>query len=215
MIAISEHTAGDIEKRFGIKGVRVVNPPVDRKSFDQKPAVVEGRFILSLGRLDSRKRIDHLLSAFAQSGYAGDLVIGGTGPELGRLRKMAVELEVENRVRFLGFVSDEVKDSLMQHADAFLLTSEQEGFGITLTEAMAGRTPVIATRCGGPEDIVEDGVTGYLADVGDVDKIASLIDRVTGKDHSGMIEAAYRRASLRKPEFVAGAIEDIHFDAMR
>lgn len=64
---------------------------------------------------------------------------------------------------------------LYSHCDAWLCSSESEGFGLPLLEAMACRTPVVSTRSGGPEDFVEDGVNGYLVDVGNVPGIADRI----------------------------------------
>jgi glycosyltransferase involved in cell wall biosynthesis len=65
--------------------------------------------------------------------------------------------------------------SIYSRCDAWLCTSDTEGFGLPLLEAMACRTPVVSTRSGGPEDFVEDGINGFLVDIGDVN---GLVDRV-------------------------------------
>lgn len=63
-------------------------------------------------------------------------------------------------------------------ANVWLLPSETEGFGLPGLEAMACRCPVVATRCGGPEEFVQDGVNGYLVEVGDIEAMAERITRV-------------------------------------
>ena len=151
-----------------------------------------------------------LLKAFAESKYTGDLVIAGSGAELERLKLQAKDLGIVDRVEFAGFLPDDEIYSLMQHADAFVLTSEQEGFGITVLESMALRTPVISTSCGGPEDVVVDGVTGFLAEVGDTAQIARLISKVTSGDVRKIVEAAYRVAEQQKPAKVVERILEIH-----
>jgi len=210
--AVSIHTKANIERQFSLKDVAVIHPPVDEKCFDDHPEVRNGNYVFSVGRLDPRKGLETLIRAFEASEYEGDLVVGGTGPELPKLERLAAELGVTDRVEFAGFVPDDTKHSLMQHADAFLLTSEQEGFGITLIEAMALRTPVIATRCGGPEDFVLDGETGFLADIGDRDAIASLIDRVTTQDDHDVLENAYRFAEGCRPSTVVRRLLDLCFE---
>jgi len=73
-------------------------------------------------------------------------------------------------VEFLGFVED--IPGFLSQLDLFLLTSSSEGFSIATIEAMAARLPVIATRCGGPEEIIEDGIDGRLVEVNNPEAIA-------------------------------------------
>jgi len=67
---------------------------------------------------------------------------------------------------------DEIRE-LYTQCDVWLCGSTLEGFGLTVLEAMACRTPVVSTQCGGPEDMVIDGVNGYLCDVDDVVSLAA------------------------------------------
>ncbi|KYH25114.1 trehalose synthase [Halalkalicoccus paucihalophilus] len=66
----------------------------------------------------------------------------------------------------------------MSAADGFVLSSHWEGFGIVVAEAMACELPVVSTACGGPEEIVADGETGYLSEVRDPDQLAANMDTV-------------------------------------
>ena len=86
------------------------------------------------------------------------------GPEDWRI---AQELGISERVQLFENVSTDELAQLYRHARLFVLSSNEEGFGLVLLEAMASGVPVIATRCGGPEGLLADGETGYLVPVAD------------------------------------------------
>lgn len=83
-------------------------------------------------------------------------------------------LGLEDRVTFLGYRTDVAR--LMNAFDVYLITSSSEGFSLSTVEAMACEVPVVATRCGGPEEIVADGVTGRLVPVGSAEAIAGAVE---------------------------------------
>jgi L-malate glycosyltransferase len=120
--------------------------------------------------LDTKKNVSEIITAFASNFRdqpSVTLTIGGDGPERQALIALAVKLKVRNQILFPGRLSRrEVRNTLAQ-SDAFVLSSKFETFGVVLIEALAMGVPVIATRCGGPEDIVSDD-TGILVPVGDV-----------------------------------------------
>ena len=89
--------------------------------------------------------------------------------------KILKKMGIEDKVHVYGYVSEEEKKRLINENDIFILTSYQEGFGIVVIEAMATGMPVISTRCGGVEDIIEDGVNGFLVDKDDDEKMANII----------------------------------------
>ncbi len=83
--------------------------------------------------------------------------------------------------------------------DVFVWASRREGFGLPILEAMACRTPVVSTRCGGPEDIIGDGVNGFLVDVEDVEGLASALEsvlRLSNVSWRRLSDAAHRRAGV-------------------
>src|SRR4029079_14278457 len=98
------------------------------------------------------------------------LVMVGDGPERGAVIYLAEKLGVSNDVLFVG-KQGRIADYLGV-SDVFLLPSELESFGLAALEALACEVPVIATRIGGIPEVVTDGETGYLSDVGDTDKMA-------------------------------------------
>jgi len=94
-------------------------------------------------------------------------------PLMGRLEQLAEQAEVSDRVHFIGFQAE--SQAFLSELDLFLLTSSSEGFSISTIEAMASGLPVIATRSGGPEEIIEEGVSGLLANVGDSEGLANAV----------------------------------------
>jgi glycosyltransferase involved in cell wall biosynthesis len=96
---------------------------------------------------------------------------GDIDPVLGEpILALVKELGLEDRVKFLGFRSD--VPAVLRDLDVFVLSSTSEGFPLVLLEAMAAGKSVVATRCGGPEEIVRDGDNGFLVQPGDDDALA-------------------------------------------
>ncbi len=104
------------------------------------------------------------------------LLIMGDGPLREKLGEQAEALGISRNVRFLGFVNEPGR--YMAELDLFVLPSINEPFGIVLLEAMATGLPIVSTRAGGVLDIVEDGVTGLLAEPGDEKSLAGAIEKV-------------------------------------
>lgn len=136
-----------------------------------------------VGRLDENKRIVDYLAAVvklqARFPDVHHLVIGDGRPAYARfLRDSVQRLGLEGRVHFLGY-RDDVR-RLMPRITVLVSASARETFGRTLIEAMAAGIPIVATRSGGPEEIVVDGECGFLVDVGDVAELAERIGRILG-----------------------------------
>lgn len=98
------------------------------------------------------------------------LVLVGDGPEYGSTQALVQELGLADRVRFVGVI-DEVAP-LLAASDLLLLPSETESFGLVALEAMASGVPVVASLVGGLPEVIEHGVSGFLAPVGDVAAMA-------------------------------------------
>ena len=103
-------------------------------------------------------RVFHLI----QKKIRSKLILVGDGPEMAGVRSLAKELEILDRIRFLGRV-DRV-ESILPCADLFLMPSYLEGFGLALLEAMSCGVPVISSNQGGIPELVENGKTGFLFD---------------------------------------------------
>jgi len=156
--------------------VQASHQPVDHPWFAEERDMP---VIVGVGRLTKQKGFSYLLRAFqrVRGSLASRLVLVGEGEDLAVLRGMARKLQVGADVAFLGFQSNPYK--YMARADAFVLPSLWEGFGLVLVEALAAGAPVIATRCpSGPEEIVTDGVDGLLVPPADSDALADAIINV-------------------------------------
>jgi glycosyltransferase involved in cell wall biosynthesis len=137
------------------------------------------RFV-TVGHLRPPKNVEGLLRAFA-SMAAGDstveLLIVGDGPERNALEKRARQLGIANQVVFRGRLDREEVRTALWAAHAFVLPSHYETFGVVLLEAMATGLPVVATACGGPEDVVTPN-TGLLVPTGDTAALANALHRM-------------------------------------
>lgn len=169
IIAISDHTQEQLVEtyRFDSDRVSMIPHGVDNERFHPDagphPAPDSEKFtLLYVGRLGPRKGVDLAIESFTALDRPDvELLIAGTGRHEDRLRKLASELGVSNRVRFLGFVPDDELPALYASSDLFLLLSSYEGYGLVLLEAMACGTPVVASRVGGITTVV-DGNSGVL-----------------------------------------------------
>ena len=113
------------------------------------------KIIFSLQRLAPRKGLHYLIKAGAlvtKKRKNVTFIIGGKGPEKEKLQALAKKLKLD--VIFAGFIPDEDLKNYYQQADLFALPSLYEGFGIVYVDALLNGLPIVATACGGPEDIV-------------------------------------------------------------
>jgi len=121
-----------------------------------------------------------ILAGVRAIGVPARLVMVGDGSERGAAEHRARVLQVEAHCTFVG-KQPRIVDYLSA-ADVLLLPSEQESFGLAALEAMACEAPVVASRVGGVPEVVTDGVTGWLAEVGDVAKMAADAARLLADD---------------------------------
>ncbi|HZJ69116.1 MAG TPA: glycosyltransferase [Candidatus Eisenbacteria bacterium] len=121
----------------------------------------------TLGTLRKVKGYDILIRAFKMvkdRQYENcRLVIGGSGEEEHNLKQLAIDLNLESHVKFPGYIEASEKNNFFDNVSCFVCSSRIETFSIVTVEALACGIPVVATRCGGPEDIVNDS-NGYLVE---------------------------------------------------
>jgi N-acetyl-alpha-D-glucosaminyl L-malate synthase BshA len=119
------------------------------------------------------KRVLDVMQVFERVNLAAParLAMIGDGPDRSLAERFAREHGIANRVFFLGNVGN--LEEIVGASDIFLLPSEAESFGMAALEAMASSVPVIATRAGGLPEVVDDGETGFLLPVGDVEGMAA------------------------------------------
>ncbi len=103
-------------------------------------------------------------------------LIVGDGPDKSMILEQVKAADLEDRFLFMGNIGHDSLPEIYAAADVFLLTSHYEGFGRVVLEAMLAGVPVVSTACGGPEDLIEDGYSGFLLTPGNSEGLA---DRVT------------------------------------
>jgi glycosyltransferase involved in cell wall biosynthesis len=186
--------AAEYVRSFGVPEDRIALAPnsVDAEIFGQAAVDRGGRdacTFLYAGRLDPEKSLDLLLRAFARA--PGRLVLAGSGPEEGRLRALA-----DGRVRFLGPLDRDALVPVYAEADAFVLPSRSEPWGMVLNEAASAGLPLVATEgAGAAHDLVEDGVNGFRVPVGDEDALATALTRIA-EDEPFRLAAGARSREL-------------------
>lgn len=132
----------------------------------------EERIITHISNFRKVKRIPDVVKIFykIQQTIPSKLMLVGDGPERLPAERLCEELGIVDKVIFFGN-SNEI-DSILSYSDLFLLPSETESFGLAALEAMAWSVPVISSNTGGLPEVNVQGVSGYLAPVGDIDAMA-------------------------------------------
>lgn len=198
-----------------VKNVKVLPNPVsfyfdDIDHFEKE----EGR-IIAVGGLNKIKRFDRLIEAFALIANKYPLWyidIFGDGEERTSLEKQIKEAGLKNRV-FLNYPSDQIAYEY-QRSQMFVLSSDTEGFGLVLVEAMGCGLPCVSTRCPfGPSEIVEDGVTGLLCDMDSKDLASKMEWMITNEEERrNMGIRAHKAVAKYKKDSVMKKWEKAYYD---
>jgi glycosyltransferase involved in cell wall biosynthesis len=171
-IAISEFVAATVPSN------RVLHNGVE--STDPGPST-RARQVLVMQRLEEEKHTDLALRAWSASKLRENgwrLVIAGRGSQLRDLRRLSTELALSESVEWPGFVDDPAE--LLAHAAVLLAPAPDEPFGLTVVEAMARATPVIAADGGAHRETI--GIDGWLFPPGDIVACARLLDTIESRD---------------------------------
>ncbi len=160
-----------------------------------------GRVILTVGRWDAKeayKGVDHLimaLPALLDGVPEVQLVVIGDGTDLPRLKRLAEEQGVASRVHLLPRMQSEELFDAYGACELFALPSRGEGFGLVFLEAMSHGKPVIGGAHGGTPEIIEEGISGYLVQHGDVAQLTERLLQLLSDEpcRRRMGEEAFRR----------------------
>ncbi len=157
--------------------LRVVHCGVDPNLFEVRKHEGPGYRLLFVWRLTAAKGLPILLETVSKvEGVMLD--IAGDGPDRKMLEERSRELNISDRVKFLGYQSQRQVRELLKLADVFVMSSFAEGLPVVLMEAMAAGVPVVATRIAGIPELVHDGHSGLLVSPGDADAIKKAIRRL-------------------------------------
>jgi N-acetyl-alpha-D-glucosaminyl L-malate synthase BshA len=203
--AVSENLRAETFKSFPItKEIEVITNFVDVERFSKKPidafrkviAPNGEKILLHASNFRKVKRVDDVIKIFAEvrKTVPAKLMMVGDGPERPATEELARELGVDADIRFVG--KQEQMEEILAVSDIFLLPSDYESFGLAALEAMAARAVVISSNAGGLPEINIHGVTGFMANVGDVNAMSNFALSILQNDAilQEMKEAAYAQA---------------------
>lgn len=213
VIVSTEHEREQLRRLYGLPAgrlqiipcgvdLRAFTPgsPQGRRAARQRLAPSDLPTLLSVGRLDPIKGLDLLLEGVAQMKIPARLIVVGGDPagdaEVERLRALAETLRIGDRVVFPGAVAQPELVNYYRAADALVITSRYESFGLVAVEALAAGTPVVAAQVGGLPSIVRDGKNGLLVRWRCAQAFAERLDTLLGDDALRARLAAAARPSV-------------------
>jgi len=209
IITVSKHSKYAIQNIFGTNldkiysiynGGYIEHIPTVMSSSQKVKDLLKEYYILYLGSLQPRKNIPTSLRAFAKylelqpDSQLKFIIAGGKGYNYDKkIDTTIMEYNLEEKVIFTGFITDEEKILLLKQAKAFINISLYEGFGITLIEAMSLGTPVITTNTSCLPEIVENA--GIITDPYNIDDIAMAIQNLT---NNSRVNKQYKEKGLNR-----------------
>jgi len=180
--AVSEDLKTETLENFNIKNeIKAIPNFIDMSLYEQEFnkslrnnfAKKEEAILVHISNFRKVKRVQDVVKIFEKVNkqVPAKLLMIGDGPERLKAEQLSRKLGIAKQVRFLGKLKGIEK--MLSIADVFVLPSETESFGLVALEAMASKVAVISTNSGGLPEVNIDGKTGYLSDVGDVNKMAN------------------------------------------
>ncbi len=173
--------------------------PIDSAPFRRHIAPNGERVLVHISNFRVVKRAQDVIRVFerVQKELPSKLLLVGDGPDRSECEKLSRELGLAENVRFLG--KQDALVEILCASDLFLLPSQSESFGLSALEAMSCGLPVISSNIGGLPEVNEHGETGFIAEMGDVDRMAKYaIDLLTHPQKYKAFSLAARRRAVEK-----------------
>lgn len=239
VIAVSEPVARSLKTQriFPAEKITVVSNGIDLEKFDagssraaaraslcRKLRIDEGRLLVGtvgeLNRLKGHEEFLRAASMVAARFAKVDFIVAGADPSakgehMAELVGLIGELNLSGRVHFTGWLDDVAP--LLKALDVFVSASRTESFGLAIVEAMASGAAVVATKTSGARSVIEDGTSGILAPVGNVEELAAHILKLLTDENERrrLSELAQRDARERfSLERMVEATEQIYLESL-
>jgi glycosyltransferase involved in cell wall biosynthesis len=195
IFANARNTAARLAKYNGLAAEALYHPP---RLADRLRPGPYGDYVLSVGRIESVKRVDLLVRAMPMVNSRIRLVVAGDGTQRANVERVAEEAGVADRVSFLGTATDEMLLDLYAGALGVLYPPFDEDFGYVTLEAFLARKPVITcTDSGGPNEFVVDGVNGFSCEPAPEAIAAAIEALATDRGRAAAMGEAGREAAVR------------------
>jgi N-acetyl-alpha-D-glucosaminyl L-malate synthase BshA len=206
--AVSRNLCEETYRTFSIKKpIEVIHNFVDVARFARKPidafkkviAPNGERVLLHASNFRKVKRVQDVVLIFNEvlKKIPSKLLFVGDGPERVVAEDLSRRLGICDEIRFVG--KQEQMEDILAIADLFLLTSDYESFGLAALEAMAAGVPVVSTNAGGLPEVIAEGVTGFMGNVGDVDTMSEKAIAILRDDET--LDTFRRGASAHARQF--------------
>lgn len=194
ILPISELWAGKIatmgceERKIHVSRMGI---DISRFSYQERTPSAKPKKIVSVARLTEKKGLEYAIKACSllkDDNIDFEYWIIGTGPLQESLRKLILDLDLESKVKLLGFVSQDKIKNILLESNVFLLPSvtaadgDMEGIPVALMEAMSVGLPVISTRHSGIPELIENGISGWLAEERNSVQLADFLRSILMRD---------------------------------
>ncbi|OIQ30242.1 MAG: N-acetyl-alpha-D-glucosaminyl L-malate synthase BshA [Crocinitomix sp. MedPE-SWsnd] len=193
---VSQSLKDDTYKHFKIEnGIEVIHNFIGHDSYCEEPKAEDlerkkeiapngERVICHMSNFRKVKRVEDVVQIFKRirEKMPSKLLLAGDGPERYKIEQLCTELGVCSDVEMVGNV--QTAQEIHCISDLFILPSQTESFGLAALEALASGVPVISSNAGGLPEVNKDGYSGFLSDVGDVDKMAKDALKILENDES-------------------------------
>ena len=222
--AVSESLKKDTLKHFNVKNEITVVPnfiALDKKRSDSKInrglyASADEKIVSHISNFRKVKRVEDVIRVFAETikKVPSKLLFVGDGPERYGCEQLCRELSLCEHILFLGKIRD--TSDVLAISDAFLMPSETESFGLAALEAMSMGVPVVSSNSGGIPEVNENGFSGFLSDVGDVNDMSkNLVHILTENRLDSFRDNALVQAEKFTISKVLPMYEDIYTKLVR
>jgi N-acetyl-alpha-D-glucosaminyl L-malate synthase BshA len=224
--AVSENLKEETFKHFDVKtDIHVITNFIDPERFRIRESKLNKKLfapnnekiLVHVSNFRKVKRVEDVIKIFEKVNKVlpSKLLMIGDGPERQSAEETCRRLGICNDIRYLG--KQEQLEEILSLSDLFLLTSEYESFGLAALEAMACGVPIITTNSGGLVEVNKDGYSGYLSNVGDINKMAQ--DAISILADNAVLQQfktnALAHANLFSIEKLLPKYEDLYFKVLQ